>query len=465
MGRPFKAGKENYNSPEMRAKRELVYLVEQRDANQSYLRYVEIVNTSVNDEVDFKRGRHIVFLCNKIQEFIETDTGNPYDILVINCPPQHGKSLSITEALPSWFLGKFKDKSVIALAYGDDLAQRFGRRNKEKIETYGKRLFNLEISSDKSSNIEFEIKNHRGRMKSSGIMAGVTGNPANLMIIDDPVKTKEEAYSETYREKVWGEWQNSLKTRLSSGAKVVLVMTRWHEDDLAGRILETEKNVVHLNIPCEAEEGDILGRKVGEGLFPEIGKGTEWKDAFKASYVTSEGMDTWNALFQGRPSAQQGNIFKRDWWKRYDVLPALHLTILSVDAAFKDKSTSDKVAMTVWGKNGTNVYLVDLLNKQLGFVETLDAIRNFKIKYPQINMILIEDKANGSAIIQTLRREIMGIVAVEPLGSKEARARAITAFIEGGNVWLPKMEEWTEEFIDQHAKFPKGRYDRLQLSY
>lgn len=296
-------------------------------------------------------------------------------------------------------------------------------------------------------------------------MAGVTGNPANLMIIDDPVKTKEEAYSETYREKVWGEWQNSLKTRLSSGAKVVLVMTRWHEDDLAGRILETEKNVVHLNIPCEAEEGDILGRKVGEGLFPEIGKGTEWKDAFKASYVTSEGMDTWNALFQGRPSAQQGNIFKRDWWKRYDVLPALHLTILSVDAAFKDKSTSDKVAMTVWGKNGTNVYLVDLLNKQLGFVETLDAIRNFKIKYPQINMILIEDKANGSAIIQTLRREIMGIVAVEPLGSKEARARAITAFIEGGNVWLPKMEEWTEEFIDQHAKFPKGRYDRLQLSY
>lgn len=461
MGRPFKAGAQNYNSPEMRAKRELVYLVEQRDANQSYLRYVEIVNTSVNEEIDFKRGRHIVFICNKIQEFIETDTGNPYDIMVVNMPPQHGKSMSITEALPSWFLGKYPDKTVIALAYGDDLAQRFGRRNKEKIEQYGKRLFGIEISSEKSSNIEFEIKNHKGRMKSSGIMAGVTGNPANLMIIDDPVKTKEEAYSEAYRERVWGEWQNSLKTRLSSGAKVILVMTRWHDDDLAGRILETEKNVTYINIPCEAEEGDILGRKVGEGLFPEIGKGTEWKDEFKASYVVSEGMDTWNALFQGRPSAQQGNIFKRDWWKKYDTLPALHLMILSVDAAFKDKSTSDKVAMTVWGKNGTNVYLVDLLNKQLGFVETLDAIRNFKSKYPQINMILIEDKANGSAIIQTLRREIMGIIPVEPLGSKEARARAVTAFVEAGNVWLPKHEEWTEEFIDQHAKFPKGRYDDL----
>ena len=112
-------------------------------------------------------------------------------------------------------------------------------------------------------------------------------------------------------------------------------------------------------------------------------------------------------------------------------------------------------------KSGTNVYLVDLLNKQLGFVETLAAIRNFKTKYPQINMILIEDKANGSAIIQTLRREIMGIVPVEPLGSKEARARAITGFVEAGNVWLPKLEEWTEEFIDQHAKFPKGRYDDL----
>ena len=461
VGLTFKKGADNHNSPEMRAKRELVILMERRDANQSYLRYVEIVNTSVNEDADWKRSRHLVFICNKIQEFIETDYGNPYDIMVLNVPPQHGKSMAVTEALPSWYLGKFPDRSVIALAYGDDLAQRFGRRNKDKIEKYGKRLFGIEISQDKSSNVEFEIKDRRGRMKSSGIMAGVTGNPAHLLIIDDPIKTREEAYSEVYREKLWGEWQNSIKTRLASGAKVVIIQTRWHEDDLSGRVLDTEKHVHHINIPCEAEEDDILNRKPGEALFPEIGKGTEWKNAFKDSYVASEGMETWNALFQGRPSAQRGNIFMRDWWKRYDVLPTMYSMVMSVDAAFKDKATSDKVAITVWGKNGTNVYLVDLVNKNLGFVETIEAIKTLKAKYPLITMILIEDKANGSAIIQTLRREIMGIVPVEPLGSKEARARAVTAFIEAGNVWLPKGEPWVEEFIDQHSKFPKAKFDDL----
>jgi predicted phage terminase large subunit-like protein len=369
--------------------------------------------------------------------------------------------MAITEALPSWFLGKYPDKQVIALAYGDDLAQRFGRRNKTKLEKYGKRLFDIEVSKTKNANDDFEIEGHLGRMITRGIMSGITGNAGNLVLIDDPVKTKEEAYSDAYREKVWGEWQNSVKTRLGSGAKVVLIMTRWHEDDLAGRILDTEDHVTHINIPCEAEENDVIGRKPGEGLFPEIGKGTEWKDSFKQSYINSEGMDTWNALFQGRPSAQKGNIFKRDWWKFYDILPELYSMVLSVDATFKDKATSDKVAMTVWGKSGTKVYLVDLINRQMGFVDTIDAIKNFKAKYPKITMILIEDKANGSAIIDTLKREIMGVVPVEPLGSKESRARAVTAFIEAGNVWLPRKEAWTEEFIDQHAKFPKGKWDDL----
>lgn len=440
-------------------KRELVLLTEKRDANQSYLRYVEIVNTSVNDDVDWKRGKHLVFICNKLQEFIENNTGNPYDIMVINTSPQVGKSTAVTEALPSWYLGRYPDKSVIALAYGDDLAQRFGRRNKEKIEKYGQRLFGIQISKDKSSNVDFEIADHRGRMKSSGIMAGVTGNPANLLIIDDPIKTREEAYSEAYREKVWGEWQNSIKTRLAAGAKVVLIQTRWHSDDLTGRILETEKNVIHINIPCEAEENDILGRKVGDGPFPEIGKDKAWKDEFKASYVASNGMETWNALFQGRPSAQQGNIFKRDWWKRYDTLPTMYQVILSVDAAFKDKDSSDPVSMGVWGKNGTNVYLIDNLTTRMDFIRTINEIKNFKAKYPLISMILIEDKANGTAIIQTLRREIMGIVPVEPLGSKESRASAVAPFVEAGNVWLPKNAVWVEDYIDELAKFPRGKHD------
>ena len=445
----------------LKKKKLALKLAGRKAVNESYLKYVEIVNTSVNKDADWKRGKHLVYICNQIQEFIEKDTGNAYDIMILSIPPQHGKSLSVTETLPSWYLGKNPDKSVIVLAYGDDLAQRFGRRNKEKIEMFGKIFFDISISKTKSANDDFEIEGHKGRMITRGIMAGVTGNPAHLLIIDDPVRTREEAYSAVTREKIWQEWMSSAKTRLAGGAKVILIMTRWHEDDLAGQILKTEKNAVHINIPCEAEDNDVLGRKKGEGLFPEIGKGTAWKDQMKASYIAGEGLDAWNAMYQGRPSVQGGNIFKRDWFKFYDDLPTMYQTIISVDAAFKDTKTSDFVAIGVWGKSGANVYLLDLINERMDFVRTLEVIRLMKRKYAEANMVLIEDKANGSAIISTLRQEIMGIVPVEPLGSKESRAYAIQPFVMAGNVWLPKNAPWVEDYLDQMMRFPKSSKDDM----
>ena len=445
----------------LKKKKLALKLAGRKAVNESYLKYVEIVNTSVNKDADWKRGKHLVYICNQIDEFITKETGNAYDIMVLSIPPQHGKSLSVTETLPSWYLGKNPDKSVIVLAYGDDLAQRFGRRNKEKIEMFGKIFFDISLSKSKSANDDFELDGRKGRMITRGIMAGVIGNPAHLLIIDDPVRTREEAYSAVTREKIWQEWMSSAKTRLAGGAKVILIMTRWHEDDLAGQILKTEKNAVHINIPCEAEDNDVLGRKKGEGLFPEIGKGTAWKDQMKASYIAGEGLDAWNAMYQGRPSVQGGNIFKRDWFKFYTDLPTMYQTIISVDAAFKDTKTSDFVAIGVWGKSGANVYLLDLINERMDFVRTLEVIRLMKRKYAEANMVLIEDKANGSAIISTLRQEIMGIVPVEPLGSKESRAYAIQPFVMAGNVWLPKNAPWVEDYLDQMMRFPKSSKDDM----
>ena len=442
-------------------KKQAFALAARKICSENYLKYVEIVNDSGNKDADWIPGKHLVFLCNKVQEFIETETGNAYDILVLNLPPQHGKSVSITETLPSWFLGKYPDFGVIALAYGDDLAQRFGRRNKEKVERWGKIIFGITISKSKSANDDFEIEGRKGRMITRGVMAGVTGNPAKLLLIDDPVRTKEEAFSPVTREKLWQEWQSSMKTRLANGAKVILIMTRWFDDDLAGQILKTEKNVTHINLTCEAEEDDILGREVGDGLFPEIGKGRAWKDEMKASYIASDGMDAWLSMYQGKPVMQSGNIFKRDWFKYYDrsSLPTMYQTIISVDAAFKDTKTSDFVAIGVWGKSGSSVYLLDRVNERMDFVRTVETIRYLKQKHPQANMVLVEDKANGSAIISTLRREIMGVVPVEPLGSKESRAFAIQPFVMAGNVHLPKGEAWVEEYLDQMARFPKAKHD------
>lgn len=442
-------------------KKKATILAMRKICSGNYLKYVEIVNDSGNKDADWIPGKHLVFLCNKIQEFVETDTGNAYDILVLNQPPQTGKSTSVTETLPSWFLGKHPDSSVIAVAYGDDLAQRFGRRNKEKIEKYGKIIFGISVSKSKSANDDFEIEGHKGRFIARGVLAGLTGNPAKLLIIDDPLRTREEAYSAVTREKIWQEWQSSMRTRLAYGAKVIIIMTRWHDDDLAGQILKTEKNVTHINLTCEAEENDILGREIGDGIFPEIGKGRAWKDEMKAAYIASDGMDAWMSMYQGQPVMQGGNVFKRDWfrWYKRKDLPTMYQTIISVDAAFKDTKTSDKVAMGVWGKSGSSVYFLERINERMDFVRTVEAVRQLKYKYPQANMVLIEDKANGSAIISTLQREIMGVVPVNPLGSKESRAYAIQPFVMAGNVHLPEGEPWVEEYLDQMCKFPKAKFD------
>ena len=419
----------------------------------SYAAYCYFVHKGKWVDTKFHR-----FLANKVQNFVETDTGNPYDILVISTPPQHGKSMTVTETLPSWYEGKYPDRRCIVACYNDDFAGKFGRRNKAKIDEYGGFLFGISLS--KSSDRDIEITGRSGGIITRGIMSGITGNSGDLIIIDDPVKNRQEADSKTYRERLWEEWQNSIKTRTQAGTKIIIIQTRWHEDDLAGRVIRGERNVEVVNIPVEAEEGDILGRNIGDALCPEIGKDNAWLKAFKASYT--DGMRAWNALFQGRPSSAEGNIFKRDWWQFYEKLPEkLPLLVISVDAAFKGGDNSDYVAIEVWGKLNADFYLVDMLKKQMDFPDTLKAIRYMNAKYPNNNAILIEDKANGPAIIAMLRHEIPGIIAIDPDGDKVARANAVSGLVEGGNVYLPKFADFTDEFIEEHASFPNGVNDDL----
>jgi predicted phage terminase large subunit-like protein len=309
-----------------------------------------------------------------------------------------------------------------------------------------------------------EIADHDGSIITRGIMAGITGNARDLIIIDDPIKNRQEADSPTYRERLWEEWQNSIKTRTQAGTKIIIIQTRWHEDDLSGRVIREENNVEVLNIPVEAEENDILGRNIGDSLCPEIGKDNKWLQAFKESYKTSAegGMRAWNALYMGRPTSAEGNIFKREWWKYYNKLPEnIQLLGISVDATFKDSDTSDFVAIEVWGKLNNNYYLIDLIKKRMDFPETLKAIRYMADKYPTKHSILIEDKANGSAIISMLKHEIGGIIAITPTESKVARANAITGIVEAGNVYLPEYADFTSEFVEEFASFPNGVHDDL----
>ena len=413
----------------------------------------------------WKRTRLSEFLAARVQDFLERKSGHAYDILVIETPPQHGKSCTVTESLPSWVLGRHQDWRIILASYDSDFAEHFCRRNREKIRDFGPRIFGICAGSvDRAQTLE--LANARGRLISRGIMSGITGNPAELIIIDDPVKNRREADSSVYRDRLWEEWQNSLKSRLAAGGKVILIMTPWHEDDLAARILRTEDDAELLRLPVEAEEDDPMGRRPGEALCPELGKDESWLRQFRTSYLADPrgGQRAWTALYQCRPRHEEGNLIRRSWWRRYDPAQTGRFAaeLISVDAAFKGGDDNDCVSIQVWGKLGENYYLRYCLNRRLDFPATLAAVRAASKLYPAARMVLIEDKANGPAIIQTLQRELF-CVPVNPLGGKLARVNAIAPAIESGHVFVPIPEaaDWAEDFIEQFTAFPHGAHDDM----
>ena len=409
----------------------------------------------------FKRGKLPEYVCNKVQEFIEADTGNAYDILLVDEPPQHGKSMSITETLPSWYLGNNPFHRVIQASYNQDFASMFCNRNKEKINEFGKELFGIEIGSPDTQE-EFMLSNGVGGMISRGIQSGITGKGANLVIIDDPIKNALEADSPTIRQNIFNEWMFSIKSRMAVGCKIIVIMTRWHKEDLAGMIMQTETNVTQIHLPVECEDPhDPIGRSIGDALFPEIGKDNKWLASFRIAYQTKEGSRAWNALFMGKPTTEQGEIFKRDWFKFYEDTPRTMFKVISVDATFKDMEASktksvDSVSIQVWGKVENRFYLLYRLNEIMGFTKTVEHIARVANEYKDYNMILIEDKANGSAIIETLSRKFRGIVPIQPEGGKYARASAISPLFEARNVYVRKTDY---AFVDQMCDFPYSDHD------
>ena len=180
--------------------REIVKALIQHD----YKSYVALTN------MGWKHSKFHDYLCNTVQEFVERETDKAYEIMIISTPPQHGKSMTITETLPSWYLLKHPTRKVIEVSYSEDFAQKFGLKNKSKIEEFGE-IFGTGLSKDKNTANEFWMAGNNGQMISRGVTGGVTGNPANLFIIDDPIKTQQEADSETTREHLWDEWNSSYK--------------------------------------------------------------------------------------------------------------------------------------------------------------------------------------------------------------------------------------------------------------
>ena len=227
----------------------------------------------------FKPLRHQLY----ISPYLDRIANRERLFIIVELPPQHGKSTFITETFPAYFLCKNPDKLAMVVSYSEELYKKFGRKNREKFRLYSDELFDLKLSSETASVSEWGIDNHLGQLYSTSILGGATGRGSDLLIIDDPVKNRAEAESKTMRDKIYSEWRDTFYSRLSANGSVIIIMTRWHEDDLAGRLLK-EKTLpwIEIKIPAIAEEKDLLGREVGEALAPEIGKDEEWAAQTKA---------------------------------------------------------------------------------------------------------------------------------------------------------------------------------------
>ena len=395
--------------------------------------------------------------------------------LMVFMPPRHGKSELVSRKFPAYLLGRNPDTSIISCSYSADLASRMNRDVQRLIDSErylelfpGTQLSNqhtrrfYETRYTRNNNM-FEVVDKKGTYRSSGVGGGITGMGGEYIIIDDPVKNREDADSATMREKVYDWYTSTLYTRLEKDGCILLTLTRWHEDDLAGKLLKAAQEgadqwtILELPAVCEYPPKPYDVRQEGEALW-------KWKydeEALEKMKVTVGSRD-WAALYQQHPTPGEGGTFKREWWNYYKVLPdGLYDFVQSWDCTFKDAQSSDYVVGQVWARKGSSRYLLDQVRGRMSFTETLRAIRSLSAKWPQAIRKLVEDKANGTAVIDVLRKEIPGLIPVEPEGGKIVRANAVTAVAEAGNIYLPdpSIAPWVHDFVEEHAVFPNGAND------
>lgn len=436
------------------------------------------------------------YLCKEIQEFIEIDTNKAMDILLLSVPPRHGKSFTVTETLPSWYLGKYPRNDVIIASYEGNFAEAFSRRNRDKFNEYACDIFHTGYNSNVQGVALWETADG-GRCHAAGLKGGITGFGADLFIIDDPIKNQEAAESDAILAKIHDEMGPSVQSRVHPGGKLIVIQTRWVENDVIGYIEENWSEFIYksINLPCECEdpENDPLGRALGDSLMgphlgdndlpPRIRNDNDWLKSKKTLVLAGDGEHVWNALYQGHPSAQNGNLFHDDWWQPYSRAKVkftdFEYSVLSIDATFKASETADMVAIELWGLLDGKSYLYKLINRRMGFVDTVNRIKTFVKEFPGIDQLLIEDKANGSAIIDTLHyiKDMPPIVGVNPLGGKYSRAQAVVPYVASLSCYVPtdftdeenREIEWDgkeqllprEKFIKQYSRFPFMKHDDM----
>ena len=434
-----------------------------REIRDNYIKYLKYIYKD-----NYKLTRFHILLAKICENVIKRLEKGEKVRLLLSVPSQHGKSVTCTETLPSWFIGRNPDLRCIVTAYNADIAEKFGDKNRQKIKEYGKDIFGIEISDSQDNKTLWDIKSHLGGLYATGLNGSLTSNNGALIIVDDPFKNDIEASNQNVREQVWSNFTSAVMTRQRGmGNAVIVIHTRWHEDDLIGRILKNDENNewTYVEFPCVWEKGEdkLLHRKIGETLCPELGYDSEWASSMKRML----GPRMWNAIYQCHPFIEGGEMVKRDQIKRYtkNTLPSVFEEItMSCDLSTgTKKSFDDPSGIAIWGRVGGNHYLLDYTIKKMSFTETLELIRYYCGKYPFMKKKIIESRANGNATMEVLNREIGGFVGYNPTESKETRLQLCLPYFESGNIYFPSEEtdKNIEEQIQIILRFPKVAHEEI----
>ena len=431
--------------------------VEREKAQVSFMEYVKMMWPG------FVHGRHHALMAKKFEAIAKGEMKR----VIINMPPRHTKSEFASYLLPSWFLGKFPDKKVIQASNTGDLAVNFGRkvRNLVDSEQYATVFPGVKLRQDSKAAGRWAT-NKNGEYFAIGVGGTVTGKGADLLIIDDPHSEQEAALAagnpEIYQ-KVYEWYTSGPRQRLQPGGAIVIVMTRWGEADLTGRVLQDALKRE------KGEEWELIELPAimpsGNPLWPEFWSIDEL-EALKEELPVSK----WNAQYQQKPTGEEGALVKREWWQIWERErpPRCEYVIQSWDTAFTKSERSDYSACTVWGvfhmdedPKNVNVILLEAYQERLEFPELKEkAFEMYNIWEP--DTCIIEAKAAGSPLIFEMRRMGVPVQEYTPVrgNDKFVRINSVTDLFRSGKVWAPDTR-WAHELIEQMAAFPNAAHDDL----
>jgi predicted phage terminase large subunit-like protein len=420
----------------------------------------------------WKPARHLMHLNQQLLHLANRKIKR----LIVNMPPRHGKSELISKYFPAWFLSNFPDKRIILTSYSSNFARNFGQKVRDLILEFGEDCFNIKLNPKHRSAESFSIDGHLGGMETAGAGGSITGKAADLLIIDDPIKNDIQANSRYMREKIWDWFNATAFTRLEPNGIVVLVMTRWHQDDLAGRILKSNDKASwhHLNLTALADENDVIGRKPGEPL---------WKERYSAADLdnikSNVGSYWFSALYQQRPVPRGTSIFKKKNFKYYyeengiyhlkqklgvamdEIKFGVNLCrrFAVVDLAATLKETSDYTVILIFSITASGDFLVEeVFRERFQGSEHLELIKDINEKFKPL-LIGIESNQYQISLVQSGLAAGLPVKELRADRDKISRALPISAKIEAGMVYFKENAHWLSEFEEELLGFPNAKHD------